>query len=67
MDSKTPSLLGKWLPSENASSYTTNKMGNLVRKFLGMTHKEYRQALSSLRKKINIVERLMSENRWDEI
>ena len=67
LDSKTPSLLAKWLPSENASSYATNKMGNLVRKSMGMTHKEYRQALSKLRTRINIVEKLMSENRWDEI
>lgn len=67
MDSKTPSLLAKWLPSENASSYTTNRLGNKVRAFLGMTHKEYRKMLSMLRAKINIVERLMSENRWDEI
>lgn len=67
LDCKTPSLLGKWLPSENASSYETNKMGNKIRKYLKMTHKEYRKVLSTLRQKINIVERLMSENRWDEI
>ena len=67
LDCKTPSLLGKWLPSENASSYTTNKMGNKIRKYLKMTHKEYRKVLSNLRTKINIVEKLMSENRWEEI
>ena len=67
LDCKTPSLLGKWFPSENASSYETNKMGNKIRKYLKMTHKEYRKVLSTLRQKINIVERLMSENRWDEI
>lgn len=64
---KTPSLLAKWLPSENASSKETKQMGNLVRTYLGLTHKQYRQILSILRKRINIVERLMSENRWDEI
>lgn len=67
LDCKTPSLLAKWLPSENASSAETKRMGAIVRKALGMTHKEYRCALSALRKRINIVERLMSENRWDEI
>lgn len=67
LDCKTPSLLGKWLPSENASSRTTNKLGNKLRQYLKMTHKEYRKVLSNLRQKINIVERLMSENRWDEI
>lgn len=67
LESKTPSLLAKWLPSENASSYETNKLGNKIRKYLKMTHKQYRQVLSKLRTRINIVEKLMSENRWDEI
>ena len=64
---KTPSLLGKWMPSENASSKETKRIANIVRQALGMTHKEYRQTLSELRTKINIVEKLMSQNRWDEI
>lgn len=67
LDSKTPSLLGKWLKSENASSRETTRLGNLTRKYFNLTHKEYRKTLGDLRKKINIVERLMSENRWDEI
>jgi len=64
---KTPSLLGKWLPSENASASETKRMGNIVREYLGMSHREYRKTLSVLRERINIVERLMSANRWDEI
>ena len=64
---KTPSLLAKWLPSENASSYETKRMGRIVRTYLNMTHKQYRLVLSELRSRINIVEKLMSENRWDEI
>lgn len=42
-------------------------MGNIVRESLGMTHKEYRKTLSILRARINVLERLMSANRWDEI
>ena len=64
---ETPSLLAKWLPSENASSAQTKAYGTVVRKYLGMSHKEYRKLLSSLRDKIRIVETLMSQNRWDEI
>lgn len=64
---KTPSLLAKWLPSENASSSDTKEMGNTVRKYLNLSHKQYRKILSTLRTKINIIEKLMSENRWDEI
>ena len=64
---KTPSLLAKWLPSENASSKQTKKMGTIVREYLQLSHKQYRKMLSELRSRINIVEKLMSENRWDEI
>ena len=64
---KTPSLLGKWLPSENASARETKRLANVLREFLGMTHKEYRKTLSTLRARINVLERLMSANRWDEI
>ena len=67
VECKTPSLLAKWLPSENASSAETKRMGRIVRTYLDMTHKQYRKVLSELRSRINIVEKLMSENRWDEI
>lgn len=67
LESKTPSLLAKWLPSENASSKATKRMGNIVRTHLGITHKQYRKILSVLRERINIVERLMSANEWDKI
>lgn len=64
---KTPSLLAKWLKSENASSKETTRLGNITRRHLNMTHKEYRKVLAVLRTRINIVEKLMSENRWEEI
>ena len=67
MSCKTPSLLAKWLPSENASSKETKKIAGEIREHLKITHKEYRKMLSKLRTNINIVEKLMSENRWDEI
>lgn len=64
---KTPSLLAKWLKSENTSSKDSQYLGNITRKYLGMSHKQYRKTLSILRQRINVIERLMSENRWDEI
>lgn len=63
----TPSLLAKWLKSENASSFETKRLGNKTRIAMDMNHKQYRKTLAMLRERINIVERLMSENRWDEI
>ena len=64
---KTPSLLAKWLPSENTSSAKTRSQARVVRHYLNMTAKQYRKTLSILRARINVLERLMSEGRWDEI
>lgn len=67
VDCKTPSLLAKWIPSENASNHVTKATANVIRQYLGMTHKEYRKMLSVLRARINVLERLMSSNQWDKI
>ena len=64
---KTPSLLAKWLKSENTSSAESRRLAAITRKAMGMNHKQYRKTLSVLRARINVLERLMSENRWDEI
>lgn len=64
---KTPSLLAKWLKSENTSSQKSRELANKTRIAFGMNHKQYRKTLSILRARINVLERLMSENRWDEI
>lgn len=64
---KTPSLLAKWLKSENTSSKESRHLAVITRNHFGMTAKQYRKTLSTLRERIRIVERLMSENRWDEI
>lgn len=61
------SLLAKWMKSENASSEETKTLATITRKYMGLSHKEYRKVLSRLRTRINIVEKLMSENRWNEI
>lgn len=63
----TPSLLAKWLKSENTSSAESRALATKTRKVFGLTPREYRKSLSVLRKRINVLERLMSENRWDEI
>lgn len=60
-------LIFKWLPSENTSSEKTRVLGNKVRQYLGLTHKQYRKILSYGRKKTKVLERLMSNNEWDKI
>lgn len=67
VQSKTPSLLAKWLKSENTSSKESRELGKKVRISLGLTAKQYRKTLSILRKQIRIVEGLMSANDWEAI
>jgi hypothetical protein len=62
-----PSLLAKWLKSENTSSKESKRLGRKTRTGLGMSPKEYRLILSSLRKTIGVIEQLTSSNKWDQI
>ena len=61
------SLAGKWAASENASASTTKRYGRLTAHAMGLTSRQYRVVLSTLRERIRVLERLMSANRWDEI
>lgn len=67
IQSKTPSLLAKWLKSENSSSNETRRLARKTRLALGMTSKQYRKTLSMLRSRIRVLERLMSAGEWDKI
>lgn len=62
-----PSLLAKWLPSENASSRATRNLAREVARALTLNPRAYRKMLSALRARINIVERLLSEKRYSAI
>ncbi|MBE6587357.1 MAG: DUF2828 family protein [Ruminococcaceae bacterium] len=55
------SLLGKWLPSVNASSKSTVAMAKRIARYLGMTDAQYRKALVSLRAHIRIIENNLRE------
>jgi hypothetical protein len=67
LKSDKPSLLGKWLPSENTSSKETKLQAKYLRKKLGLAPTQYRKTLSALRKKINVLERLISAKEWSSI
>lgn len=65
--SEHPSLLAKWMPSENTSSALTRCKAIYILKKMGLTPKEYRKLLVKLRRKIDIVESKMSGNEWEKI
>ena len=68
MRNKEPiSLLGKWLPSENASSESTKALAKKVMGLLDMTPRKYRLLLSQLRSYLDVVEVKMCNREWSKI
>lgn len=55
------SLLGKWLPSVNASNAETVKRGKRIAKAAGMNDAAYRKTLSKLRSYVHIIENNLRE------
>ena len=62
-----PSLLAKWLPSENASSKRTKRLARKTRRALNMDARTYRKLLSHIRRNIGLVEQTISNNEWSAI
>lgn len=67
IDSKNPSLLAKYMPSENASSKRTIALARYLAGMLGLTARQYRVMLSDLRSRLKIVEVYMSAGKFDAI
>ncbi len=55
------SLLGKWLPSVNASNGQTVRNAKRIAKSLALSEESYRKALTALRKRIRIIENSLRE------
>lgn len=55
------SLLGKWLPSVNASNEQTVQAAKRIARSFGLTDRDYRKALVSLRERIRILENSLRE------
>ena len=61
------SLLGKWLPSCNTSSEETRRWAKKTMKNFGMREVEYRKALATLRRYLEVVESDISAGRWETV
>lgn len=64
---ENPSILVKWLPSENASSAETKRQAYKIIKYLGTTPRVYRKSLAHRRALINVLEQKLSANRWEDV
>lgn len=67
LSSNSPSTLGKWLKSENASSKESKMLAYKTRTLLNYSSKEYRKLLSSLRRKLNLIETNLSSKEYKNI
>lgn len=61
VDGNGVSLLGKWLPSVNASNKQTVSMAKKIAKAFGMSESLYRKAVAALRAHIRIIENNLRE------
>ena len=61
------SLLGKWLPSINASSKDSKRVGRKIAEAMGWSERQYRKTLTALRTRIKIVEQAMCSREWSDI
>jgi hypothetical protein len=66
-NTNNPSLMYKWLASENTSSKTTREIGGEIRSFLKVSPKAYRKTLSARRAELDVVERKMCAKQWTTI
>lgn len=64
---RSVSLLAKWLPSINTSSANTRRLGRTWMNIFGLNMKNYRKILSTLRAHLDVVERKITSDRFDEI
>lgn len=65
--SRQISLCAKWMPGNNTSSPASRQAAAKLQRFMGLTAKEYRKLLSSLRAYLQVTEVYMTDRRWDAI
>ena len=66
INSTYPSLLAKWLPSHRTHGIN-NVFARKIMIGLNMTEKEYRKTLSKLRSRLNIVEKNLTDKKYENI
>lgn len=67
MNEEYPTLLSKWLKSLNSSNQYSKQLAIKTRDYFELSNKDYRQKLSYLRNKLNLIETLLTQKRYDEI
>ena len=66
-EEKSISLMAKWAPSINTSSRKTRNLAHMLKTILGISERDYRKTLASLRSYSKVLEVKMSAKQWSEI
>ena len=64
---KAISLLAKWIKTADASSDKTRQLGILTAQKLGYPIYNFKRIVRAMRKKIGVIEALMTQGKWDKI
>ena len=64
--SENPSLLAKWLPTHRTHNVRNEIAKKLIKK-LGVTEQEYRKTLTSIRKKLKLIENNLTNKDYESI
>lgn len=64
---KSISLMAKWLKSVNTSSKESRKLGSLTAYKLGLSERDYRKLLATMRRYIGVLEVAMSSGDWKQV
>ena len=65
-NSENPTLLAKWLPSHRTHNVKNEVAKKLIKK-LDMQEKEYRTTITSIRKKLNLIENNLTHKNYEDI
>lgn len=66
-EGKNVSLLAKWLPSNNTSSFETRRLARIITNNLKMSPEQYRRVLKKLRKYLEVTETKISRGNWNQV
>ena len=67
LNDKPISLLAKWMPSINTSSVEKRNLAKYLCNKLSLNYSTYRKMLSKLREYIDVLERKLCANEWEEV
>lgn len=67
LDEKPISLLAKWLPTKSSKKISHKKTYSLIKKYIGLSSRDYRVMVSTMRKYLDIAENHITKKEYSKI